>query len=172
VDKKLWDRVKKWVGLMVAIILIKPVIVIVLRLASAMSADGAPKEGDSVAAIVSGLAIILIAIFASAMLFRLIPGMGDEIVSMRREAYDPSSRASSAAVTRPVTGVRQGINAHAGRDSVARPATASPSVSASSPSSSASGGMAAHATRPPRPAAPPPVPRQNGNGANDTPKRV
>ncbi|WP_306324136.1 MULTISPECIES: hypothetical protein [unclassified Streptomyces] len=167
VDKKLWDRVKKWLGLMIAIILVKPVIVIVLRLASAMTSGG-PKEGDTTAAIISGLSIILIAIFASAMLFRLIPGMGDDIVSMRREAYDPSSRASSAAVTRPVSGVRQGINTHASRDSAARPATASPSTSASS---SPGGGISAHATRPTRsaPTGPSPanrMPRQNDDSGS------
>ncbi|QIP74750.1 hypothetical protein [Streptomyces sp. VN1] len=171
VDKQLWDRVKKWAGLMVAIILVKPVIIIVLRLASAMSGGG-PKEGDTVAAIVSGLAIIIIAIFASAMLFRLIPGMGDDIVSMRREAYDASSKASSGAVMRPVTGVRQGINTHAARDGAARTATASsPSVSGSS---SPASGMSAHATRPSRPAQPTPtaerMPRQNG-GSGDSSTR-
>ncbi|MFJ8957300.1 hypothetical protein ACIRO1_45145 [Streptomyces sp. NPDC102381] len=154
VDKQLWEKVKKWAGLMVAIILVKPVIVIVLRLASAMTGGDGPKEGDSIAAIISGLSIIIIAIFASAMLFRLIPGMGDDIVSMRREAYDPASRASSGAVTSPVTGMRQGINTHASRDGAMRPAAATPSVSTSS---SPGGGISAHATRPTSSA--PPMPR-------------
>ncbi|MGD6757260.1 hypothetical protein [Streptomyces sp. BH105] len=162
VDRKLWDKVKRWAGLMVAIILVKPVIVIVLRLASAMTGGDGPKEGDTVAAIVSGLSIIIIAIFASAMLFRLIPGMGDDIVSMRREAYDPASRASSGAVTSPVTGMRQGINTHASRDGAMRPTASTPSASSSS---SPGGGISAHASRPSRSA--PPTPRTPPPRAQD-----
>ncbi|SOE08238.1 MULTISPECIES: hypothetical protein [unclassified Streptomyces] len=142
VDRQLWSRVRKWAGIMAAIILLKPIIVVVLRLASAMAEGGEPK--DTTAAIISGLAIIIIAIVASALLFRFVPGMGDEIVAARRDTYDPASRQAAAVVTKPVTGITQGINTHASRDVAARPA-ASPSVSASS---SASGGIAAHSTRP------------------------
>ncbi|MET7843657.1 hypothetical protein ABZT45_34650 [Streptomyces sp. NPDC005356] len=170
VDKQLWDRVKKWAGLMTAIILVKPIIVIVLRLASAMS--GGDPKGDTVSAIVSGLAIIIIAIFASAMLFRMIPGMGDDIVAARRDSYDPASRQSLAAVTKPVSTLRQGINTHASRDVASRPASASASVQ----TSSASSGMSTHASRPthsggsqPPPSSTNPVPRQNPN-SNRTPR--
>ncbi|GAA0357306.1 hypothetical protein GCM10009540_92080 [Streptomyces turgidiscabies] len=144
VDKELWGRVRKWVAIMTAIILIKPIIVIVLQLASALTDAGAQ---DSVGAIVSGLAIIVISIVASALIFRFIPGMGDEIVAARRDSYDPASRQSAAIVTRPVQGVTAGINAHASRDASSRPA-ASQSAPISSSSSVASGGMAAHSSRP------------------------
>lgn len=144
VDRALWTRVRKWAGIMAAIILVKPIIVIVLRLASAMAEGG--KPADSTAAIISGLAIIVIAIFASAMLFRMVPGMGDEIVAARRDSYDPASRQAAAVVTRPVSGISQGINTHASRDSASRTPTsthASPSVP-----HAASSGIAAHSTRP------------------------
>ncbi|WP_393101443.1 hypothetical protein [Streptomyces sp. LN325] len=141
VDKQLWGRVKKWAGMMSAIILVKPIIVIVLRLASALT-DGGPN--GTMGAIVSGLAIIIIAIMASAMLFRLIPGMGDEIVAARRDSYDPASRQATAVVTKPVTGITAGINTHAARGTGSGPSTATASAS----TSSASGGIAAHSTRP------------------------
>lgn len=144
VDKELWSRVRKWVAIMIAIILIKPIVVIVLQLASAVTDAGAQ---DSVGAIVSGLAIIVISIVVSALIFRFIPGMGDEIVAARRDSYDPASRQSAAIVTRPVQGVTAGINAHASRDASSRPA-ASQSTPISSSSSVASGGMAAHSSRP------------------------
>lgn len=142
VDKQLWPRVRKWVGIMAAIILIKPIVVIVLQLASALTSGG---SSDSVGAIVSGLSIILIAILASALIFRLIPGMGDEIVAARRDSYDPASRQSAAIVTRPVSGITQGINTHAARDTSSR---APASTQSSSSVSHASGGIAAHSTRP------------------------
>ncbi|MGW4623462.1 hypothetical protein [Streptomyces sp. NPDC004592] len=166
VDRQLWARVRKWVGIMVAIILLKPIIVIVLRLASAM-ADGGPK--DTTASIISGLAIIIIAIVASALLFRFVPGMGDEIVAARRDSYDPASRQSAAVVMRPVTGITQGINAHASRDAVSRPAS-SPAKAASA---NASGGISAHATRPTssgngtRPPQSGQVPSQDNRGGTD-----
>lgn len=164
-DKQLWSRVKKWIGIMSAIILVKPIIVIVLRLASALT-EGGPK--DPVGAIVSGLSIIIIAIVASALLFRMIPGMGDEIVAARRDSYDPASRQSAAVVTRPVTGITQGINTHASRDAVSRPAVSSQSTSSSV---SASSGIAAHSTRPTSPAPRPArqdVPNQDNRGSGDS----
>lgn len=157
VDKQLWGRVRKWAGIMAAIILIKPIIVIVLRLASAMAEGGEPQ--DATASIISGLAIIIIAIVSSALLFRFVPGMGDEIVAARRDSYDPASRQSAAVVSKPVTGITQGINTHATRDVASRPAVSSSSGSVAH----ASSGIAAHSTRPTssgQTASAPPAPRQ------------
>ncbi|MEV5348922.1 hypothetical protein [Streptomyces achromogenes] len=164
VDRDLWSRVRRWVGLMAAVILVKPIIVVVLRLASVLSTGG---PTDTVSAIVSGLAIILLAIIASAMIFRLLPGMGDEVIAMRRDSYDPASRQTSALVTRPVTGITQGINTHAARDSVSR---ASATAETSPPSvAHASSGIAAHSARPtsppPMPPRPPAVPPQDSQGS-------
>ncbi|MGC0348249.1 hypothetical protein RKD34_003829 [Streptomyces sp. SAI-218] len=58
VDKNLWGHVRRWAGIMIAVILVKPVIVIVLGLAGALSSDDGP---DAFSAVVSGLAIILLA---------------------------------------------------------------------------------------------------------------
>ncbi|MER6979669.1 hypothetical protein ABT317_22505, partial [Streptomyces carpinensis] len=80
VDKNLWGHVRRWAGIMISVIMVKPVIVIVLGLASALTTDSGP---DSLAAVVSGLAIILLAIFASAMIYRFVPGFGDEIAAGR-----------------------------------------------------------------------------------------
>ncbi|MEY9998199.1 hypothetical protein ABIE67_010320 [Streptomyces sp. V4I8] len=158
VDRKLWERVRKWAGIMVALILVEPIIVIVLRLASAMSEGG--KPADSTAAIISGLAIIVIAIMASALLFRFVPGMGDEIVAARRDTYDPASRQAAAVVTRPVTGITAGINTHASRDVSARPSTPAQSSSVAH----AQGGIAAHSTRPSSSGGSPSAPTKNGQG--------
>lgn len=166
VDREMWSRVRRWVGIMTAVILVKPIVVIVLRLASALS-NGGPK--DDVSAIVSGLSIILLAIVASAMIFRMVPGMGDEIIAARRDSYDPASRQAAAIVTRPVSGIAQGINTHASRDSASR-APAATSQTSSSSSAHASSGIAAHSTRPtssapvvpPRPSVPPQDTRGSG----------
>ncbi|MFJ2406626.1 hypothetical protein ACIOUE_35605 [Streptomyces xanthochromogenes] len=145
VDKSLWSRVRKWVAIMSAIILVKPVITIVLMLASALTGSNGPST-NSTSAIVSGLAIIILAIVASALIFRLIPGMGDEIVAARRDSYDPASKQAAAVLTRPVSGIRQGINTHATRDAMSRPSAPQPSQGASS--NGASSGISTHSTRP------------------------
>ncbi|MEV8529982.1 hypothetical protein AB0451_38880 [Streptomyces sp. NPDC052000] len=170
VDKDLWGRVKKWAGMMGAIVLVKPIIIIVLLLASALS--GGTASTDSTSAIVSGLAIIILAIVASAMIFRLIPGMGDEIVAARRDSYDPASKQAAAILTKPVSGIRQGISTHATRDAaVSQSRVSQPAQSGAS--NSASSGISAHSTRPmssgggseqvPRPARHD-VPRQDDRG--------
>lgn len=148
VDRDLWGRVRRWAGMMVAIILVKPIIVIILALASALTSDQ-PSTGTA-NAIISGLSIIIIAIFASAMLFRMIPGMGDEIVAARRDSYDPASRQAVAAVTRPVTGVKQGISAHASRDSASYGNTGTQQQPPAPRTSAASSGISAHSVRPSR----------------------
>ncbi|MFE9558617.1 hypothetical protein ACFYOD_34765 [Streptomyces sp. NPDC006703] len=138
VDKNMWGHVRRWAGIMIAVIMVKPVIVIVLGLAGALSSGKGP---DSFSAVVSGLAIILLAIFASAMIYRFVPGFGDEIASARtnrKQATDGSQAA--ALISSPAALVSQGIKTHSGRGnqgggSEARPANA------------VSGGMAAHSSR-------------------------
>ncbi len=139
VDKNLWGHVRRWAGIMIAVILVKPVIVIVLGLAGALSADDGP---NAFSAVVSGLAIILLAIFASAMIYRFVPGFGDELAGSRNNRIMRGAEGKAAAViSSPATLVAQGIKAHSTRaDSNA--GGARPSTPAS-----ASGGVAAHSSR-------------------------
>ncbi|MFX4294572.1 hypothetical protein [Streptomyces bohaiensis] len=147
VDKNLWGHVRRWAGIMLAVILVKPVIVIVLGLASALSTSEGPT---AFSAIVSGLAIIILAIFASAMIYRFVPGFGDDIVSHRSMRSDTSSRAASAAIATPATVLRQGMGAHGargGEGGSAQSGGGQASGGASRPSNPMAGGMAAHGAR-------------------------
>ncbi|MET8942526.1 hypothetical protein ABZX30_02735 [Streptomyces sp. NPDC004542] len=146
VDKNLWGHVRRWAGIMIAVILVKPVIVIVLGLAGALSGDSGP---DSFSAVVSGLAIILLAIFASAMIYRFVPGFGDEIASGRNNRIMQGAEGKAAAViSSPATLVAQGIKTHSTRaDNNA--GGGQPSGGAARPANPASGGVAAHSTRSP-----------------------
>ncbi|WND36701.1 hypothetical protein RI578_21545 [Streptomyces sp. BB1-1-1] len=156
VDKNLWGHVRRWAGIMIAVILVKPVIVIVLGLAGALSADDGP---DAFSAVVSGLAIILLAIFASAMIYRFVPGFGDEIANGRNNRIMQGAEGKAAAViSSPANLVAQGIRTHSTRhngDSGGGGGGQSSSSSASRPSNPASGGVAAHSSRP-----------SNGGGGN------
>ncbi|MER6321179.1 hypothetical protein [Streptomyces coelicoflavus] len=151
VDKNLWGHVRRWAGIMIAVIMVKPVIVIVLGLAGALTTEEGP---DSVAAIVSGLAIILLAIFASAMIYRFVPGFGDEIANGRNNRIMQGAEGKAAAViSSPANLVAQGIRTHSGRGG--GDGGQSSSSAAARPSNPASGGVAAHSSRP-----------SNGGGGN------
>lgn len=145
VDKNLWGHVRRWAGIMIAVILVKPVIVIVLGLAGALSGDNGP---DAFSAVVSGLAIILLAIFASAMIYRFVPGFGDEIASGRNNRIMQGAESKAAAViSSPATLVAQGIKTHSTRaDSNAAGGQSSSTPRQANP---ASGGVAAHSGRTP-----------------------
>ncbi|WP_432131660.1 hypothetical protein [Streptomyces tendae] len=150
VDKNLWGHVRRWAGIMIAVIMVKPVIVIVLGLAGALTTADGP---DSVAAIVSGLAIILLAIFASAMIYRFVPGFGDEIANSRNNRIMQGAEGKAAAViSSPANLVAQGIRTHSSRNNGDGGGGQS---AAARPSNPASGGVAAHSSRP-----------SNGGGGN------
>ncbi|MBQ0830776.1 hypothetical protein [Streptomyces tagetis] len=142
VDKNLWGHVRRWAGVMIAVILVKPVIVIVLGLAGALSADDGP---NAFSAVVSGLAIILLAIFASAMIYRFVPGFGDEIAGSRDNRLMRGAENKAAAViSSPANLVAQGIRTHSTRQG----GDGGQSSAAPRPANPASGGVAAHSSRP------------------------
>ncbi|MCX0245075.1 hypothetical protein, partial [Streptomyces drozdowiczii] len=144
VDKNMWGHVRRWAGIMIAVIMVKPVIVVVLGLAGALSSDDGP---DAFSAVVSGLAIILLAIFASAMIYRFVPGFGDEIQGARtnrKQATDGSQAA--AMISSPAALVSQGIKTHSSRGGQNSGDTSS---GGSRPANPLSGGVAAHSSRNP-----------------------
>ncbi|MEU6221932.1 hypothetical protein ABZ845_31205 [Streptomyces sp. NPDC047022] len=147
VDKNLWGHVRRWAGVMIAVILVKPVIVIVLGLAGALSTDKGP---NSFSAVVSGLAIILLAIFASAMIYRFVPGFGDEIAAGRNNRLmQGAERKAAAVISSPATLVAQGIKTHSTRaDSNGGGATGG-TGQPPRPANPVNGGVAAHSTRAP-----------------------
>jgi len=145
VDKNLWGHVRRWAGIMIAVILVKPVIVIVLGLAGALSSDSGP---DAFSAVVSGLAIILLAIFASAMIYRFVPGFGDEIAGSRNNRIMQGAEGKAAAViSSPATLVAQGIKTHSSRAD--NNGGGGGGNSQPRPANPASGGVAAHSSRTP-----------------------
>lgn len=176
VDKNMWGHVRRWAGIMIAVIMVKPVIMIVLGLAGALSADEGP---DAFSAVVSGLAIILLAIFASAMIYRFVPGFGDEVASSRTNRKQATDGAQAAAlISSPAALVSQGIKTHSSRSHQQQ--GNSGGGSGGRPANPVSGGVAAHSSRNPGgsgggggagtggipPAAPPP---RSGGPTSGTP---
>ncbi|MFB7557638.1 hypothetical protein [Streptomyces brevispora] len=142
VDKNMWGHVRRWAGIMIAVIMVKPVIVVVLGLAGALSSDDGP---DAFSAVVSGLSIILLAIFASGMIYRFVPGFGDEIQGARtnrKQATDGSQAA--AMISSPAALVSQGIKTHSSRGGQDGGGGNS---GGGRPANPVSGGVAAHSSR-------------------------
>ncbi|GAA1304965.1 hypothetical protein GCM10009647_023280 [Streptomyces sanglieri] len=142
VDKNMWGHVRRWAGIMIAVIMVKPVIVVVLGLAGALSQNDGP---NAFSAVVSGLAIILLAIFASAMIYRFVPGFGDEIQGARtnRKAATDGSQAA-ALISSPAALVSQGIKTHSSRSGQNG---GDGGNSGGRPANAISGGVAAHSSR-------------------------
>ncbi|HEV7629318.1 MAG TPA: hypothetical protein VGO89_22730, partial [Streptomyces sp.] len=114
------------------------------------------------------------------MIYRFVPGFGDEIVSHRNASRDPASRAAAAVVSSPAALVRQGINTHSARGGGGQ-SGGGDGGGAQQPAGQVSGGMAAHSSRgggaPARQAPPaprtydrsaPPRPTKNGSTGNRT----
>ncbi|MFJ5119063.1 hypothetical protein [Kitasatospora sp. NPDC088548] len=112
VDKQLWKHVRRWAGVMVAVDLAKPIIVIILGLAGAV-ATGAGAN-DDFARVLSGLAILFLSIFASTAVYRFVPGFGDEIMNMR-SARASAVSAGSAMINGTANLMKQGISTHGDR---------------------------------------------------------
>ncbi len=112
VDKQLWKHVRRWAGVMLAVDLAKPIIVIILGLAGAVSAGAGAS--DDFARVLSGLAILFLSIFASAAVYRFVPGFGDEIMNMRHARASAVS-AGSAMINGTANFMRQGISTHGDR---------------------------------------------------------
>ncbi|MFD0570796.1 hypothetical protein ACFQ0T_18340 [Kitasatospora gansuensis] len=154
VDKQLWKHVRRWAGVMLAVDLAKPIIVIILGLAGAV-ATGAGVT-DDFSKVISGLAILFLSIFASAAVYRFVPGFGDEMMQLRNARASAVS-AGSAMINGPANLVKQGISTHGSRGG---PQTANASTGAGG--GSVAPGIAAHASRTPAPPAqaPPRPPTQ------------
>ena len=125
VDKDLWPHVRRWAGMMIAVDMVKPVIVIVLGLAAAISSGTAPSS--AFASVLSGLAIMILSIFASGLIYRFVPNFGDDMlrISSARNTDAPAAVAQGA-MDGPATRMQQGIAAHGARSGnpVAAPAIA------------------------------------------------
>ncbi|WP_432001522.1 hypothetical protein [Streptomyces sioyaensis] len=146
VDKNMWGHVRRWAGIMIAVIMVKPVIVIVLGIAGALSHDKGP---NAFSAVVSGLAIIILAIFASAVIYRFVPGFGDEMVSARTNKGRATDGSQAAAmISSPAALVSQGIKTHSSRRSGGDAGQSQGAQGGQSrPADAVAGGVAAHSSR-------------------------
>lgn len=145
VNRDLWGHVRRWAGMMIAILLAKPIIVIVLGLA--MAASSGAEGDDKLAGVLTGLAIMFLAIFASVMVYRFVPALGDDVASLRAGRMEMASSTKSALTGGTASYVKAGMGVHAGRATTGGTATATASTgtpSSGSPASGVASGVSAH----------------------------
>jgi hypothetical protein len=144
VDKSLWHHIRRWAGMMIAVDLAKPVIVIVLGLATAIS--GGNTGQGSFGSVLSGLAIMLLSIFASGLIFRFVPNFGDDMLAINSaRGADAPAEAAAGSMDGPASRMRQGIAAHAGRSG--SPIGANPMAGPAVAALGMTAGVAAHGAR-------------------------
>ncbi|GAA0454202.1 hypothetical protein [Streptomyces olivaceiscleroticus] len=151
VDRDWWGHIRKWAAFMIALVLAEPVIVIVLGLTAALQTSG--DQG----AVVTGLAVTVIALGVTIALIWKVPGWGDAIKVARMSARTAGGAAGALIGGRNATasaGVMHGIHTHGSRQINGTPRT--PSSSSGSSSGGAAGGIAAHSQRTPK--------KKDGNG--------
>lgn len=157
VDRDLWRHVRRWAGIMVAVDLAKPVLIIVLALAAAVSTTSTtstPAAGtsDSFSAALSGMAIMFLSIFTSAAIYKFVPHFGDDMASIHHQRKNSSNAGPAAVVDGPAAQMRRGMAVHgarggAGTGGAARSTTASGGAGAAGAAGvvGVAAGVAAHA---------------------------
>ncbi|WP_237530270.1 hypothetical protein [Streptomyces sp. SID3915] len=101
VDRDLWNKSKKWFGAIFAIGLSKPVLFALLGLGGAILSDTSGSMSDAVSKTLVGALILLLAVFASATLYKWVPAFGDEMASLHHDRKNAQSSGPAAAIDGP-----------------------------------------------------------------------
>ncbi|MEV7417710.1 hypothetical protein [Streptomyces sp. NPDC089919] len=140
VDRDWWGHVRRWAGVMLALIFVQPIIVITFGLASALETE--PGKNN----VTTGLAISAIALALAVWMISRVPAAGDSFRVARGMAKGTAAAARvTARTTSAATGVLSGMAAHGDR-SPGRSNT----IGTQKAPNNVSGGMAAHSNRAPK----------------------
>ncbi|MEV7090135.1 hypothetical protein AB0O07_30345 [Streptomyces sp. NPDC093085] len=101
VDRDLWGKSKKWFGALFAIGLSKPVLFALLGLGGAILSDASGTMSDVVSKTLVGALILLLAVFASATLYKWVPAFGDEMAQLHHDRKNAQSSGPAAAIDGP-----------------------------------------------------------------------
>ncbi|GAA1219142.1 hypothetical protein GCM10009665_06460 [Kitasatospora nipponensis] len=112
VDRDLWGKSKKWFGGIFAIGLSKPVLFALLGLGGAVLSDTSGSMSDTVSKTLVGALILLLAVFASATLYKWVPAFGDEMAQLHDDRKAAQSSGPAAAIDGPGQHANRAINSH------------------------------------------------------------
>ncbi|MEW1721607.1 hypothetical protein [Streptomyces sp. NPDC093109] len=112
VDKDLWGKSKKWIGAIFAIGLTKPVLFALLGLGGAILSDSTGSMSDAVSQTLVGALILLLAVFASATLYKWVPAFGDEMAQLHHDRKSAQSSGPAAVVDGPAAHTNRALGMH------------------------------------------------------------
>lgn len=112
VDRDLWNKSKKWFGGIFAIGLSKPVLFALLGLGGAVLSDTSGSMSDAVSKTLVGALILLLAVFASATLYKWVPAFGDEMAQLHHDRKFAQSSGPAAVIDGPGQHANRAINSH------------------------------------------------------------
>ncbi|WP_024756073.1 hypothetical protein [Streptomyces exfoliatus] len=112
VDRDLWGKSKKWFGAVFALGLSKPVLFALLGLGGAVLSDTTGSRSDVVSKTLVGALILLLAVFASATLYKWLPSFGDEMAQLNHDRKTAQSAGPAAAVDGPAQHTNRALNTH------------------------------------------------------------
>ncbi len=112
VDRDLWGKSKKWFGALFAIGLSKPVLFALLGLGGAILSDTSGSMSDAVSKTLVGALILLLAVFASATLYKWAPAFGDEMAQLHHDRKTAQSSGPAAAIDGPGQHANRAIDSH------------------------------------------------------------
>lgn len=110
VNERLWRHVRRWAGFMGATFAAKPVLVGVLALAAALAGNHRPA--DAYSSVFVAIALLGLAIFASYLVYRLVPHVGDEMAQVHQARRALAFAGPGAALDGPATHINRGVSAH------------------------------------------------------------
>lgn len=110
VDRDLWGKSKKWFGAIFAIGLSKPVLFALLGLGGAVLSDTTGSMSDAVSKTLVGALILLLAVFASATLYKWLPEFGDHMAQLHHDRKAAQSSGPAAAIDGPGQHANRAMN--------------------------------------------------------------
>jgi hypothetical protein len=160
VDRDKWGHVHKWAGFVVALALVKPAIVVVIGLGFGLVGNAPADAAAAFSAVLSGLAILVLAVLASGLILKFVPVIGDHLSTGMDARRHLSSAGPAAAIPGPAQVMQNSISARrmgSAYSAAATKAKAAP-VAAAAAAPVAAARTAASRAQPPTPPASSPSP--------------
>src|SRR3954447_6458815 len=110
VNRNTWGSVRRWLYFLIALILAKPAVAGVLALAGTLAAHG--SSADAFSSVLVAVALLVMAIFATALLFKFIPHVGDELAHVATARRELANSGPAAAIPGPASIASRSISVH------------------------------------------------------------
>ncbi|MEV6956546.1 hypothetical protein [Streptomyces sp. NPDC051183] len=133
VDRDLWGRTKKWMGMLLALLLSKPVLFALFGLAAAIMNTDTSSGTEAVNTLLVGALLLYLAVFSSASLYKWLPTFGDQMGDLMNTRKGAAQSGPAAAVPGPAQAANSAMNARMTNSVVGQSAGAGKAAGAAGP---------------------------------------